>query len=94
MNRISFSYDEENDVAYIFLGKPRRTINIDVDQNITMRLDPKTREVVGSTITNWSIVWPEINKKMKEKFAKEYLASIHSTVHIFKEQPSLIGVGV
>lgn len=46
---IEFDYDEEADVLYISFGKPREAIT-EERGNIGIRIDEKTKEVVGLTV--------------------------------------------
>lgn len=47
-------YDKEADVLYVTLGNPRRAISRDVGDDVLLRLDPETGEVVGMTLLNLS----------------------------------------
>jgi uncharacterized protein YuzE len=47
-------YDKEADVLYVTLGKPRKAISRDVGDDVLLRLDPETGEVVGMTLLNLS----------------------------------------
>ncbi|MGB9612692.1 MAG: DUF2283 domain-containing protein [Candidatus Margulisiibacteriota bacterium] len=51
---LSFSYDKSGDVLYMTIGKPREAISIEEPEDILVRIDPKTKEVVGLTILNFS----------------------------------------
>ena len=48
-----FFYDKDNDVMDISLGKPRVAVSEEVDDDIVVRIDPKSREIVGFTIINF-----------------------------------------
>lgn len=47
---INWDYDEEADVLYLSLGKPRPAIGIDIGDGIVVRYDETHREVVGLTV--------------------------------------------
>ena len=50
-----FGYDKEVDVLYISLGKPQKGMQyIELNTNQVLRVDPKTKEIVGITITDFS----------------------------------------
>ncbi|MGH7320339.1 MAG: DUF2283 domain-containing protein [Candidatus Rokuibacteriota bacterium] len=48
--RIDWDYDEEADVLYLSIGKPRKAAGVDIGQEAVVRYDEKKREVVGLTI--------------------------------------------
>ena len=43
-------YDEEADVLYLAVGKPRPALGIDIGEGVVVRYDEDAREVVGVTI--------------------------------------------
>lgn len=49
MEKIEFDYDEEADVMYVSFGEPKKAVTEEVG-NIGIRIDEKTREIVGLTI--------------------------------------------
>jgi len=49
MKQITFDYDKEADVLYISFGEPKEAIAEEVG-NIGVRIDEKTKEIVGLTI--------------------------------------------
>ena len=51
---LSFSYDKNGDVLYMTIGKPKEAVSIEEPEDILVRVDPKTKEVVGLTILNFS----------------------------------------
>lgn len=53
-DRIVMSYDKDADTVYISFGKPRKAISEEVDPYVIVRRDPKTKEMIGITITNFS----------------------------------------
>ncbi|MBI3458588.1 MAG: DUF2283 domain-containing protein [Candidatus Rokubacteria bacterium] len=48
--RIDWDYDEEADVLYLSIGKPRKAAGVDIGQGVVVRYDEKKKEVVGLTI--------------------------------------------
>jgi uncharacterized protein YuzE len=48
--RLDWDYDEEADVLYVTIGKPRKATGVDIGQGVIVRYDEKKREVVGLTI--------------------------------------------
>ena len=49
IKEIEFDYDEEADVLYVSFGKPKEAIVEEVG-NIGVRIDEKTKDIVGLTI--------------------------------------------
>lgn len=47
---LDWEYDEEADVLYISVGKPRPALGVDIGEGVIVRWDEQTREVVGLTI--------------------------------------------
>ena len=47
-------YDPEVDVLYISFGEPRPAEGLDIGDRTILRVDPKTDEVVGLTILDFS----------------------------------------
>jgi len=62
-DKIVMSYDREADTVSISFGKPRKAVSEEVDPYVVVRRDPKTREMVGITITNFSKYF-EIKKNL------------------------------
>lgn len=48
--RLSWEFDEEADVLYISVGKPRPAVGTDIGEGVIVRFDEKKKEVVGLTI--------------------------------------------
>lgn len=48
--RLDWEYDEDADVLYLSIGKPRKATGIDTGQGVVVRYDEKRKEVVGLTI--------------------------------------------
>ena len=47
---VDFDYDEEADVLYLSIGKPRKAMSMDVGEGTIIRYDEDTKEVVGVTL--------------------------------------------
>ena len=54
IDQLTVSYDKEADVLYITEGKPRETIGEMMDDGVIVRRDPKTKEVLGFTIVDFT----------------------------------------
>ena len=52
--KLIVSYDGEADVAYLSFGEPKPSVTEELDDYVLVRRDPKTREIRGVTITNFS----------------------------------------
>lgn len=48
--RVDWEYDEEADVLYLSIGKPRKATGVDIGQGVVVRYDERKKEVVGLTI--------------------------------------------
>lgn len=48
--RLDWEYDEDADVLYLSIGKPRKATGVDIGQGVVVRYDEKRKEVVGLTI--------------------------------------------
>ena len=51
---LRFAYDKEGDILDIALGRPRAAISREVDDDVFVRLDPKSRKVIGFSILNFT----------------------------------------
>jgi uncharacterized protein YuzE len=47
---LNWEYDEEADVLYISVGKPRTAVGVDIGEGVVVRFDDKQKEVVGITV--------------------------------------------
>ena len=50
---IMFFYDKDNDIMDISLGKPKVAISKEVNDDIVVRIDPHSKEILGFTIINF-----------------------------------------
>ena len=48
--RVDWDYDEDADVLYLSIGKPRKAAGVDIGHGVVVRYDEKKKEVVGLTI--------------------------------------------
>jgi uncharacterized protein YuzE len=48
--QLNWEYDEEADVLYISVGKPRPALGVDIGEGVIVRWDEQMKEVVGLTI--------------------------------------------
>lgn len=51
---IQMSYNKEMDILYLSVGDPRPAISEELEDDILLRLDIETGEVVGLTVLNFS----------------------------------------
>jgi len=51
--KINFFFDEEGDVLDITFGEPRKAVAKELKNDIAVRVDPKTGEIVGIVILNF-----------------------------------------
>ena len=55
LNAFSMFYDREADVIYVTKGHPEYTDYVEYGENIILRFTPETKELVGFTITDFSL---------------------------------------
>jgi uncharacterized protein YuzE len=48
--KLDWECDEEADVLYVSIGRPKKATGVDIGQGVIVRYDEKRREVVGVTI--------------------------------------------
>ena len=48
--RLAWDYDEDADVLYVSVGRPRKAIGVDIGQGVVIRYDEVKKEVIGVTI--------------------------------------------
>lgn len=56
-NQFKMFYDSEADVLYVTKGHPQFTDYVEYGDNIILRFDPSTKELVGFTITDFSVAF-------------------------------------
>jgi len=47
---INWDYDEDADVLYLSIGKPRSAVGMDIGEGIILRYDEARKELVGLTL--------------------------------------------
>ena len=57
---VQFHYDGEADVLYLSIGKPQKAKTIEIGEDFILRLLPKSGQVVGMTIINFSKHFPQL----------------------------------
>ncbi len=50
---MNFFFDEESDVLDITIGKPRKAVAKELKNDIAIRCDPETGEIIGIVILNF-----------------------------------------
>lgn len=50
---LNWDYDEEADVLYISIGKPKPALGTDIGEGVVVRYDEKKKEVVGITLVGF-----------------------------------------
>ncbi|MBI2183435.1 MAG: DUF2283 domain-containing protein [Thaumarchaeota archaeon] len=63
-SKLIVSYDKDADVAYLSFGEPKPSVTEELDDYVLVRRDPKTREVRGVTIINFSNYF-KVKKEIK-----------------------------
>ena len=63
---VQFHYDREADVLYLSVGKPQRAKTVEMGEDFVLRLHPKTAEVVGITIINFSKHFPQLKPARRD----------------------------
>lgn len=51
---LSWEYDDEADVLYISVGEPKPAESLDIGEGTIVRIDPRTKEVIGFTLLGLS----------------------------------------
>ena len=51
--KINFFFDEESDMLDITIGKPRKAVAKELKNDIAIRVDPESGEIVGIVILNF-----------------------------------------
>ena len=50
---LNYNYDEKADVLYVSFGEPREAKCVEPEEGILLRIDLKTKELVGYTIVHF-----------------------------------------
>ena len=68
-----YSYDKKRDVLYVSVGEPQEAISSEIEDDIFINRNPKTKKIVGFTIINFQ---KKFTKSKKRKFL-----SFHIPIH-------------
>ena len=63
--KLIFSFDKEGDVLDISIGKPRKAISEEIKEDIFVRKNPKTKEIVGFMILNFEKRFKKLGKQQE-----------------------------
>lgn len=61
---LRFSFDKKADILDISIGKPKKAVSREVDDDFFVRIDPKTKKVVGFSILNFEKWFNDESKKV------------------------------
>ena len=50
---LNFSYDKEGDTLDISFGKPQKAVSEEISDDFFVRLEPKTKKIIGFMILNF-----------------------------------------
>ena len=54
-NELMLGYDKEADVLYLSLGEPQKGMEyVELGNYVILRVHPKTRKIVGMTVTDFA----------------------------------------
>ena len=53
-NQLRIAYDKEADVLDVSLGEPKAAVSHEAEDDLFLRLDPRTGELVGFSLINFS----------------------------------------
>jgi len=71
---IRLLYDKEADVLYVTSGEPLYTDYEEVGENLILRRDPKTKQIVGFTVIDFAAHFarqePPLSVPLEAKFAQ------------------------
>jgi len=56
-------YDRKGDVLYISIDTPREAISKETEDDILIRMDPMTHEIIGFTILNFAERFSDIREE-------------------------------
>ncbi len=60
--KIRFFFDKKGDVLDMGIGKPKGAISEEIGNDIVVRIDPKTKEILGFTILNFEKRFEHVDK--------------------------------
>ncbi|KKQ18320.1 MAG: hypothetical protein US31_C0006G0051 [Berkelbacteria bacterium GW2011_GWA1_36_9] len=50
---LNFTYDKEGDILDVSLGRPEQAISEEISEDIFVRMDPKSKKIIGFMILNF-----------------------------------------
>lgn len=51
--KMRLAYDKEADILDISLGKPKEAVSREIEDDFFVRIDPKTKKIVGFSVINF-----------------------------------------
>ncbi|MFH0975105.1 MAG: DUF2283 domain-containing protein [Spirochaetota bacterium] len=63
---VSSFFDEEADVLYVSFGEPAEGEVLDTGEDLLIRFNPKSGEIIGFTVLNFSEYGHEIEELVKK----------------------------
>lgn len=76
--KLRFAFDKEADVLDISIGAPKKAISREVDDDFFVRIDPKTKKVIGFSILNFEKWFKDESDKKIVPIKAEFLLAKHS----------------
>ena len=70
---LRFSFDKEADILDISIGNPRSAISREVEDDFFVRIDPKTKKIVGFSILNFEKWFNDEKEKKVIPIKAEFL---------------------
>ena len=58
---LRFSYDKAGDILEIALGQPRAAISREIEDDVFVRIDPKTKKIIGFSILNFTKYFKDLS---------------------------------
>ncbi len=68
--KISISFDKEADVVYLSFDEPIEAVSEEIEDGIFARYNPRTNELVGMTIMNFSMKFDSHTRDIKAPLQK------------------------
>jgi len=72
---LRFSFDRKADILDISVGVPQKAISREIDDDFFVRVDPKTKKVIGFSILNFGKWFQHRDKKVVPVQAEFLLAN-------------------
>lgn len=86
---ITYDYDSESDVLYVFEGTPRATVNVDLGKRVVLRIDPETHRAVGMMVHNVTgDEEPELSNRALQVLVDMAQATIDGFNRVFTKMPA------